>query len=273
MLDSLALDASIYILFDNIRGKIVGEDIEAFITSQTWDGRLLGESARFRVDNVATVFFTGNESTTSGDIAERCLFCELFIHEADNRDRVIPRVIDDSFLAEPARRSQILSALWALVRAWEADGKPMPEKLMPRFEEWSKIVPGIVIAAKYADPLAAPELPTDIEIADMRALVKILAPEPPVEGEERQMRRVWRFDEIIDEIREHGLFEDVEIWQGRQQRDLFDSDGKITSAGKSFFGKLLTRYNERLFKTDEDSRLRFRVEGKGNSRKYIIVVE
>src|SRR5262249_13143391 len=61
VLDSLAIDASIYVIFDNIRGRIAGEDIEAFITSAEWDGRLLGESSRFRVDNVATVFLTGNQ--------------------------------------------------------------------------------------------------------------------------------------------------------------------------------------------------------------------
>jgi hypothetical protein len=118
VLDSFALDASIYILFDNIRGKISSEDVEAFITSSEWEGRLLGESARFRVDNVATIFLTGNDSSPSPDMAERCLFIELFIQEADSRDRIIPRVIDDTFLADPIVREQMLSALWALVRAW-----------------------------------------------------------------------------------------------------------------------------------------------------------
>jgi hypothetical protein len=63
VLDSLALDASIYVLFDNVRGKIASEDLEAFITSAEHEGRLLGESTRFRVDNVCTVFLTGNQSS------------------------------------------------------------------------------------------------------------------------------------------------------------------------------------------------------------------
>src|SRR5207247_464123 len=122
-------------------------------------------------DNVCTFFLTGNDASPSADIAERCLFVELFIEEANNRDRVIPRVIDDTFLAEPKRRGQILSALWALVRAWEADGKPkQPDEPMQRFERWSEIVAGIVYASGFGDPLEVPETLFDVEMRDMHEL-------------------------------------------------------------------------------------------------------
>ena len=274
VLDALALDASIYALFDNIRGMIQSEDVEAFITSATWGGRMLGESARFRVDNVATVFMTGNQTRTSEDMAERCLFVELFIQEADNRDRIIPqdRVIEESFLAERARRARILSAHWALVRAWEADGKPTPAVPMQRFEEWSRVVASIVISAGFGDPCEKPDISsgTDVERRDMHLLVQKLASRTETKGEEPPIRQVWRFDEIVEHIKEHGLFEDVEIWSGRQQRDIWEKDGSITQAGKSFFGKLLVRFDQRLFRTEDGRRLRFKAEGKGNSRKYVV---
>jgi hypothetical protein len=201
-------------------------------------------------------------------MAERCLFVELFIQEADNRDRIIPRVIDDDFLSRPIMRDKILSALWALVRAWEAQGKPAPSTPpMQRFERWSEIVAGIVEASGFGDPLAKPEILFDIELRDMHALVKVLQPMAEDTNE-----HAWKFDQIIEQIKEHGLFEDAEIWQGRQQRDMFDKDG-ITSAGKSFFGKLLVRYHDRLFRTDEGKCLRFVVQGKGNSRKYVVIAE
>src|SRR5439155_24061946 len=120
VLDALAIEASLYAVFDNIRGMIQSEDVESFITSATWGGRPLGESKKFSVENVTTVFLTGNQTKTSDDMAERCLLVELFIQEADNRDRILPRVIDESFIVK--RRSEILSALWALLRAWDADG-------------------------------------------------------------------------------------------------------------------------------------------------------
>src|SRR5206468_2250003 len=99
----------------------------------------------------------------------------------------------------------------------------------------------------------------------MRTLVQFLAPKGEANREE------WKFDQIIEIIQEHGLFDDVEIWQGRQQRDMFEKDGTLTSAGKSFFGKMLVRYDQRLFRVETGARLRFCVEGKGRTRKYIVV--
>ncbi len=122
VLDSIAMQAASYVLFDNIRGKIAGEEIEAFITSAISEGRILGESTTFCVENNTTVFLTGNQSTTSGDMSDRCLLVDLFVPEADNRDRKVPEVLDDAELV--SRRAAILSALWAFVRAWDAAGRP-----------------------------------------------------------------------------------------------------------------------------------------------------
>jgi hypothetical protein len=284
VLDVIAMDATNYILFDNIRGKIAGEEIEAFITSAEWEGRILGESTKFRVDNVATVFLTGNQSTTSGDMADRCLFVELFVQEADNRDRKIPRIIDDTFLGDPIERSKMCSALWSLVRRWEADGKPKPTTVMPRFEAWSNIVAAIVCNAGYSDPIAKPEIPGggDVEIHDMRELVSALAPErpdpdsveAPAPGEpEHSIKAEWKFDAVIDKVKALGLFEETEVKAGRTTEDMFDPSGAITPAGKSLFGKLLSRYDRRLFATADGRRLRFVVEGKGNTRRYTVVLE
>jgi len=121
---------------------------------------------------------TGNQASTSPDMAERCLFVELFIEEVDNRARHISRIIDDDFLAEPARRAEMLSAMWALVRAWEADGKPRaPSPFMPRFEQWSRLVGGIVYNSGFGDPLEEPAISRDAELRDMHELMKVLAPE------------------------------------------------------------------------------------------------
>src|SRR5205823_5101642 len=140
-----------------------------------------GEKEEFRVENVTTFFLTGNQTNTSDDMAERSLFIELFIEEADNRDRDIPQedVITEPLLATREMRKEILSALWALVRAWDAEGRPKPKKLLQRFEDWSRIVPGIVMNAGYNDPLAKPEVAcgADVERRDMHLLMQFLAPE------------------------------------------------------------------------------------------------
>jgi hypothetical protein len=267
VLDIFAMQASSYIFFDNIRGKIAGEDIEQFISSPIVKGRILGESREFVVENVATVFMTGNQSTTSPDMEERCLFIELFVEQADNRDRNIPHPIDDAWLSAPENRTPILSAWWAMVRAWDANGRPKPKSLMPKFYEWSSIIGGIVINAGYEDPLQRPALPNlgAVEGKDMLLLVEALAPDAGVE------RKEWKFPEIISVAVDRGLFSDVEVRSGRSVEDMFQ-DGEITMAGKSHFGKLLVRYDRRIFSIS-GRMLRFIVEGKGNSRKFAVIEE
>jgi hypothetical protein len=266
VLDMIAMDADPCVIFDNVRGKIQGEDIEAFITSSVWSGRILGESTKFKVDNVTTVFLTGNQSTTSEDVAERCLIIELFVQEADSRERKIRRVIDDAFLADNSRRSEILSALWALVRTWDADGRPLAPSSLMRFDAWSKIVPAIVAHAGFGDCVTKPSIAgIGDESGDMRSLVTALGPATDAEQQSNQ----YEFDELMAKVKELGLFEDMETRGGRRDSDLFGDDGRPTRMGNAFFGKLFMRYDRRLFSVGE-RRLRFFARGKGDSRRYII---
>lgn len=285
VLDVAAMDAASYILFDNIRGVIAGEEIEAFITSPIWEGRVLGESTKFRVENIATVFLTGNQSTTSEDMQERCMFVELFVQEADNRDRKIPFIIDDAWLASPANRARILSALWAFVRDWDANGRKRGPTTMPRFDEWAKTVGGIVINAGYSDPLAVPELENlgAVEGKEMRALVRALAPFAPeiLDDDGKTVSAhidktpgasaEWIFKEIIAKVVELGLFSELEVRRGKSVEDMFE-DGEMTQAGRSHFGKMLLRYNRRIYDVD-GALMRFTVEGKGNQRKFRVTCE
>jgi hypothetical protein len=266
VLDVVAMSGANYALFDNIRGKIGGEEVESMITASKLKGRILGESTEFVVDNVATLFFTGNQSVTTPDMAERSLFVELFVQEADNRDRKIPFVIDDTYLAVPENRARILSALGALVRGWDAAGRPAPLSVMPRFEAWSRIVAAIVANAGFGDPLAKPDLKTggDEELRDMTILVKRMAP-----TEEGETRSEMRFADIVDIVQELGLFADVEVRSGKSYEFMFDETG-VTPAGKSHFGKLLARFDGRVF-ADQGKALRFVVEGKGNTRRFAVL--
>jgi hypothetical protein len=272
VLDVIAMDAATYVIFDNIRGQIGGEEIEAFITASEWEGRILGESTKFRVDNVATCFFTGNESRPSQDMAERCLFVDLFVQEADNRDRKINRVIDDTFLATPECRSQTLSALWTLVKAWDAGGRPKPPSVLPRFEQWSAVVAAIVAHAGYGDCCVKPDIASARgDVQEMRKLILHLAPHP----DSPDPREEWNFSQIIEEVKKEGFFEGIELRtrKGEVEEVFSSSDGELTMAGRSHFGRMFARFDQRLFAGDDGRRMRFVVEGKGNTRKYIVLVE
>jgi hypothetical protein len=297
VLDIFALQAASYIFFDNIRGEIAGEDIEQFITSAILKGRVLGESTEFMVENVSTVFLTGNQSRTSRDMQERCLFIELFVQEADVTDRTIPidSIIDDGYLAASETRTRVLSALWSFVRSWAAAGKPGPETVMPRFEAWSNIVAAIVNHAGYGDPVSRAEVLAigNTELRDMRELVTLLAPrelpeaqyapaaiagagdsrsstDAPVNLPLKVGEAIWTFSEVIDKVIELGLFADVQVRSGRSREDMI-IDGQVTPAGRSHFGKMLTNYDWRFFSV-ERKMIKFEVRGRGESRRYAVIV-
>jgi hypothetical protein len=266
VLDVVAMDASIYVLFDNIKGKIQGEEIESFITAAQWEARPLGESAKIVAENSSTVFLTGNQSTMSEDMADRCLLIELFVEEADNRDRSIPRVIDDAYLEAIPERSRICSALWSLVRAWDAADRPESGSLLPRFEKWSRVVPAIIAYAGYGDAIERAEIRgVGDELNDMRSLLRTLAPDGEATSVEKE------FAQLIGAINEADLFEDMQM-RSRRDDALLDQNGKPTMAARAAFGKLFERYDGRLFRFP-DMCLRFRIHGKGEERRFIISLE
>jgi hypothetical protein len=236
-----------YILFDNCKRHLDSPYLEAFVSSVIWSGRILGVSKMFSGENLMTVFVTGNGCTVSPDMRRRSLFVELFMEDERAEDRSFKRVLDDGVLL--AMRPRILAALWALVREWDAAGRPKPTRAHTAFPRWAEIIGGIVEFAGYGCPLETAEIPSaaDIDGADMRELVKKLDGSEPA-----------KFDQLVDLMRELGLFERI-IGSG--------DDVALKPPDKSMLGKLLKRYDGRVFGGGR----RFVVDGKGHSRTFRVV--
>jgi hypothetical protein len=144
-------------------------------------------------------------------------------------------------------RPQILAALWTLVREWDQAGRPGPSRTNSAFPQWAEMIGGIVEHAGYGCPLETAEIPSaaDVDGSDMRELVKVLATEHV------------KFDALVDLARTNGLFERI-----------IGSDGELKPSDKSRLGKLLKRYDRRLFTGCR----RFVIDGKGHSRTFNVVV-
>jgi hypothetical protein len=240
------IEARQYILFDNCKKHLDSPYLEAFATSVMWSGRILGVSRSFCGENNVTIFVTGNGCTVSPDLRRRSLFIELFMKEERAEDRKFRRTLDDGTLL--ALRPDILAALWALVREWDAAGRPRPSRTHSSFPRWAEIVGGIVEFAEYGCPLESAEIQSaaDTDGADMRELAKLLDLTPV------------KFDELVETARKHGLFE-----------RLIGNDGDLKASDKSAFGKLLKRYDRRIFGGCK----RLVVDGKGHSRRFYAVDE
>jgi hypothetical protein len=279
ILDSETLAATSYICFDNIRSLIASAPLEGFMTAATWTGRILGRSEMFEAENNATIFLTANNASLGADMQERTLVADLYVETADRQDRGTEldpaREIDDVWLARPENRRRILSALWAIVRHWDAAGRPMATGT-PRkgFATWCNILGGMVGFAGFGDCLERPldlENCGDSETDDIRALVECVSQD----GTTRHLT----YHEVIHILWERGLLP----WCMHGREEFAEDLGKVTlklnDASNARLGTLLQRNcsGERgeihVFKSATDPRttrrVRFSCRGKGRHRRYL----
>lgn len=272
VIDAQLLEAKTYILFDNCRGFLQSQTVEALMTSPMWTGRVLGRSQTFTVNNNVTVFITGNDCTVSSDMAYRCLLVNLFVSEAEVQDRKTSVLIDEPWLLERSNRLKILGCLWALVKSWiRQGGKPKCSsfgyKPLLGFEAWGELVGGIVAYAGFGDCLARAQVATagDNEKRDMNALVG----EMTKYFQQNKDRLEWKFDEIVKICREEELF----AWaiDGRERGD----DFHLTPDSKSRFGRILARYapdsasGGRVFMLNKES-YTLMSQGTGRCRRFVL---
>jgi hypothetical protein len=238
------LEARPVLFFDNTKKHVASEALEGFLTAQDYEGRILSKSQSFRGENNAVVFITGNGCTVSPDMRRRSLFCELFLEAERAEDRVFRNNLEVPTLLE--RRSEILTALWALIQDWHEAMRPKPSRSNSSFPDWAEIIGGIVEHSGFGCPLETPQIEAaaDQDGADMRALVKVMADGAKLKAIE--------FSEVVDTARGAGLFE----W-------LITDNGELDPKGKATFARLLKGYDRRLV-----GGYRFTLLGKGRSRRF-----
>lgn len=275
ILDSEVLAASPYICFDNVRGLIQNQQLEGFFTAPLWTGRILGGNEMFTEENSAIIYITGNNVSPGTDIQHRCLFMDLHVEEADLQSREInATIIDDVWLADVENRRRLLSALWSIVRHWDAAGRPAATgKTRQGFDTWGKVIGGMVEHAMFGDMLERPELENagDSESEDILTLVRELSKKSNID---------FTWQEIVHTCWEHGLFP----WnlQGKEETwPLRHEQGapavmtlKLSDKCQSRMGLLMKRHSgERgtVHSWKESGtivRYRFHTRGQGRNKRY-----
>jgi hypothetical protein len=270
MLDSAALNASPYIILDDVGGNLRNNDLNAFMTSAYWSGRVMHTQKEFEVVNRSMVFVTGHSLSVESDLAGRLLQVKLHLEEADVRERRIRRVIDDEYLARPAVRGDILTALWTIIREWDAAGRPKGKTRMGGFEKWCEIFGGMVDFAGFGDPCERPpdDGDADTEYEDMMALVKELTDMIDEGGTAKE----FTFSEVLEVAVESNCFSWIIEGRWVNPRDepkYYDPKPKTMA----IMGKLFAdKYGGRTFKLDDGRRVSFGKKGKNRSRKYEVTL-
>lgn len=161
------------VLIDNLRRRLDSPALSSVLTATVWEDRFLGKTETLRLPNRSAWLGTGNNPALSSEIARRTI-----------RIRLDART-DRPWLREGFRhpdlrgwalthRGELVWAALTIGRAWLAAGRPAGAVGFGMFEEWSRMMGGILAVAGlpgFLGNLEAFYQASDVEGAAWRAFV------------------------------------------------------------------------------------------------------
>lgn len=144
------LRSSPVVHIDNVRQHVDSSALASLITASIYSGRMLGQSQIIDLANDAVWFASGNNVTTTGEIAKRSVpirFLPPVAHPELRTDFAHP----DVYAYVQKRRSAILATLAAMFAAWRSAGEPACPVKMGGFSEWARIVGGVMYHAGFTN--------------------------------------------------------------------------------------------------------------------------
>jgi len=246
-LTAAVMEGRLYVVYDNVKDNLNSPALEAFLTTPEWSDRILGSSKNFTAEKFTVVFITGNNCAISPDMRRRSLVVDLFMKDERAETRKFNRELE-SYVKE--NRGNIYTALWTLVQNWDKAGQPPSKLINSSFQEWSRIIGGIVEYAGYVSPLTPSESLADMdrEGNNMRLMAAGLLPDTQLKS--------FSFSELVEHARSVGAFEDL---LGLDEPASASYERKVQTT----ISRALKRYNGRTV-----GNYNFHVLGVGHSRRY-----
>lgn len=158
---SMLLAGETVVHLDNLptTSELDSASLASLLTSRTWKGRTLGRSEMPTLPNTLVLYASGNNVRTSAELAKRIVPIVLQTKTPNPEDRS-DFVHPDVRGYVRANRRRILAALLRLVLAWRDKGQPAPWAVpdgrpstrvrLGGFEEWVRVVGGIMVVAGSA---------------------------------------------------------------------------------------------------------------------------
>jgi hypothetical protein len=162
--DSALVQGRTFISLDNIRGGIDLPNVESFVTEDRYLARVPYQPA-IEVDPRRTIIMmTSNKAEVTVDLANRSSCTRILKQDRRYQFRKYPEgdVLDNVRANQPA----YLGAVFAVVRAWHAAGKPRTQECRHDFRLWAQTLDWIVQNVLHATPLLAGHRETQARIAN-----------------------------------------------------------------------------------------------------------
>jgi hypothetical protein len=218
------------VVIDNVRYRLESSALSAALTANVWEDRWLGKTAMVRAVVRMTWIATGNNPALSNEIARRTVRIRL-----DSK-------IDRPWLREGFRhanlreyvakeREKLAWSTLVLIQYWLANGKTNGTKSLGSFENWSKVIGGVVELAGFEGFLG--NLDELYEASD-------------AEGEAwRTLIDKWWFEHGGNEVGVADLYKIVAPAEGDPIDIYLGKDGERSQ--KIRLGKMLQQVRDRQF--------------------------
>jgi hypothetical protein len=145
---SVLLEGPPIVLIDNLADRLDSHVLAAALTTPVWRDRKLRSNEMFELPQRAVWLANGNNVQIGGDIQRRCYWIRLDPRTNRPWQRTGFRHPN---LHEWVRenRGALIAAVLTLARAWYAANQPAPTSppILGSFEEWSRVIGGILAFA------------------------------------------------------------------------------------------------------------------------------
>lgn len=158
---------------DNWNRPIGGEALNALLTAGEWSDRILGRSETASLPARLTLAATGNNLSVRGDMTRRSLLIQLDAGVERPELRTFKEPNLTGYVLE--HRGQLLGALFTILKGYQQAGRPeIHERLLGRFESWSRAVAAPIRWLGLPDPTETQELlrENDPEAEKLQALLE-----------------------------------------------------------------------------------------------------
>ena len=146
------IDGRPFILFDNLRGKLDSQFLEAILTAPAEMPARVPHRGEVRVDTRAFVFqLTSNGVETTRDLANRATICRIRKRPARFKFRTYPEGDLHAYIV--ANQPLFLGSVFAIISEWVSRGKQRTDETRHDFREWSQTLDWIVQRIFAAAPL------------------------------------------------------------------------------------------------------------------------
>lgn len=142
---TVLMEGQTIVCLDNVRGVLQSATLDLLLTSEMYTGRVLGQSSMLQLPNRSIWTATGNNLKVGGDLARRAYWIRLdpkmsnpWMRTGFRHPDLVSRVTE--------MRTALVRAIFILVRAWYAAGKPQATgvPVIGTFSHWANTVGSIL---------------------------------------------------------------------------------------------------------------------------------